>query len=106
MDTKFLIVLTSLLLIALGLQIVKRKVKTWEARLDFLSSRWQSARQRRLRYVEDHPFFNFRDTEYQRLFEIEIGAEDLYLLHRSRFAKGVNISWRDYCHEQREECED
>jgi hypothetical protein len=51
-------------------------------------------------WKEEHPWLNFEHPEYQELWEIEIGAEDLYLLS----IKGAkpSTSWSEYNLEQAE----
>ena len=62
---------------------------------NFLRGRWKKAKDNRLRWKNEHPWASFDDPEYQELWEIEIGAEDLYLL--SIKIRGYHISWSDWC---------
>jgi hypothetical protein len=59
------------------------------------------ARQERQWWYKDHQmFFDFYHPEYQRLWEIEIGAEALYIIRAQgfigRLATHAYISWSDY----------
>jgi len=71
-------------------------------RQNFLMGRWKRARDERMRWKNDHQWASFDDPEYQRLWEIEIGAEDLYLLSMMSWPRinGYDTSWHDYCYEQ------
>jgi len=62
--------------------------------------KWKTAREKRLLWKDSHPwFYDFDDPEYQRLWEIEIGAGDLYLLSIGGISPG--ISWSDWRFERR-----
>ncbi len=63
-------------------------------------NKYHSARWQRMEWKKDHvDFFDFNHPDYQRLWEIEIGAEDLYLLHLNGIYSGA--SWSDYQFEKR-----
>ena len=82
---------------------VKERLATYEAESKLLQEKWKTAREFRLFWKDKHPFdFNFNDPEYQTLWEVEIGAEDLYLLHISNICHGACISWTDYKLEEKE----
>jgi hypothetical protein len=63
------------------------------AEIDLLREKWKTARERRRLYKEERPWINFDDPEYQRLWEIEIGAEDFYILSIKCNDYNINISW-------------
>lgn len=63
-----------------------------------LESKWKLARKERLLWRNSNPYsFNFNHYEYQRLWEIEIGAEMNYIITSGRL---VSISWYEYCAER------
>ena len=98
-------IISLILLLAIPvLQVIKAKMKTFEAESDLLMEKWKLARDRRRGWKEDHRFsFNFNNSEYQTLWDLEIGSEYIYLLHLSDAGiKGDNISWADYCIEKRQ----
>lgn len=82
------------------LSAVKKRIRRHLRRIDTLIHCWRLARNERERWKEDHKaFFNFNHPEYQRLFEIEIGAEDIYLMFAGRHARGISMT--DYLLEKR-----
>jgi hypothetical protein len=85
-----------------GYKLLKARLNLFNAEADLLRVKWQLARDRRKLWRDEHlSYFNHLDPEYVRLWEIEIGAEDLYLLHINRLINaGVAISWSDYKSEQ------
>ena len=74
---------------------VNCKMKTKMAKIKLLRTKWELAREGRLLWKEQHwSGFNFHDPEYQRLWEIEIGAEALYLMHGPTYWHAM--SWDGY----------
>jgi hypothetical protein len=66
-----------------------------ECNLDL--EKWKTAREERKLWEDSHlSCFDFDDPDYQQLWNIEIGAEDLYLLQMSKTCYCANISWEDY----------
>lgn len=79
----------------------KARIARKNAEIKLLMEKWKLAREKRELWKEEHVWlFNFDDPEYQRLWEIEIGAEDLYLLSISGISSG--ISWSDWRFEQKQ----
>ncbi|MEN9524474.1 MAG: hypothetical protein RL536_543 [Candidatus Parcubacteria bacterium] len=59
------------------------------------------AREKRLLWRDSNlSCYDFDHPEYQELWEMEIGAEDIYLLSINGLVHGM--SWADYCHERQE----
>jgi hypothetical protein len=84
-----------------GLCYVREKCSTRESLTNLLIQKWKTAREKRLLWKEKHyDSFNFYDSDYQELWDLEIGAEDLYLLNLP--SQGGNVSWSDYISERRE----
>ena len=82
---------------------VRSRINLFHARADLLRLKWKTAREERLLWKDEHWLnFNFDDPEYQRLWEIEIGAEDLYLIWIDSVCHGASVSWHDYTHEREE----
>jgi len=66
---------------------------------------WKKAREQRLAWKKEHATdvnFNFYDPEYQRLWNIEIGAEDYHILCNGLEKITVGVSWGDYIAERNE----
>jgi uncharacterized small protein (DUF1192 family) len=61
--------------------------------------KWKTAREERIAWQERYQWLGFDHPEYQKLWEIEIGAEDLYLLSIGGISPG--ISWSDWRFERR-----
>lgn len=58
-------------------------------------------RKRRERWRMDNPYANFYHPEYQRLWEIELGAEALYVMEAAaEFPE--EVSWQEYQDEKRD----
>jgi len=78
-----------------------------ESRQKLLLEKWKTAREQRILWQESYRWLSFDHPEYQKLWEIEIGAEMLYLLHTEltvlgmNLFRGVSISWSDYCFERK-----
>ena len=86
---------------------IESRLALFHARTDLLREKWKTARVERLLWKDEH-WFNFDDPEYQRLWEIEIGAEDLYLIRINSVCHGTSVSWQDYTQDytyEREESE-
>lgn len=95
--------MTLVVLVSLIARCIKARVDLYHARADLLRKKWNTARERRFLWKDEHmSCFNFDDPEYQRLWDIEIGAEDLYLLYISITCHSPGISWRDYTYEREE----
>jgi hypothetical protein len=83
---------------------LKKVCEKKEARSMMLEMRWRHARTIRenwkKKWKKDHPYntFDFNNTHYQWLYNIEISAEDLYLL--SVDGRGCVISWNDWLYER------
>jgi len=93
-----LILLSSMFVISQKLKSYERRVTSRRKELLF---RWKAARSERTRWKDDRVcFFDFNHSEYQRLFEIEIGAEDVYLMYVGKHARGISIV--DYHLEKRQ----
>lgn len=80
---------------------IREQVARNKSKRELLLEKWRSARQERQQWYEDHRlFFDFYHPEYQRLWEIEIGAEALYIFQEQgclgRLTRHVHISWDDY----------
>ena len=105
---KFYTILTFLLLIPLVSEYFKSRLAVYDTMSKLLQEKWKTARETRLLWKNEHWLnFNFSDPEYQRLWEIEIGAEDIYLLHLNHVCSGASISWHDYKYESEEsQCEE
>jgi hypothetical protein len=101
-------VIILLTLLALWVQrYIKNRLAALDASIDLLRKKWKMAREERLLWRDEHlhlSYFNFdfNDPEYQRLWNIEIGAEDLYLQRISIACSGAMISWYDYTCEREE----
>jgi hypothetical protein len=68
-----------------------------------LFSKWCQARHDRECWKQNHlEFFNFDDPEYQKLWMIEIGAEDLFFLKLRKGLSWLKISWSGYNVEKNE----
>ena len=59
-----------------------------------LREKWKIAREKRILWKEEHPWANFDDFEYQELWEIEIGAEVVYIFVTR--CRKYGISWSDW----------
>jgi len=101
---KYNLVIITLALILVASQYIKNHFALYDARAKLLRKKWKAARKARLLWKDEHTLcFNFGDPEYQKLWEIEIGAEDLYLLYSdSVLFHGISMSWQDYKFEQKE----
>ncbi len=84
---------------------IRNYIRVYSARKEstrqLLHSAWRLAREHRQQWYEDHrSFFDFYHDEYQRLWDIEIGAEVLYIFHEQgflrRLTRHVHISWDGY----------
>ena len=93
---KTIIVTLTLTTIFCFVQFWKKRERAHEDRRRVLLDRWCRARGDRRDWEDENRFRpNFDDPEYQSLWNIEIGAEDLYLMHiKGRFPA---VSWSDYC---------
>lgn len=69
-----------------------------ESKRKLLETKLKGARDRRTHWKRDHPWAGINHPEYQKLWEIEIGAEDLYLLFTREDLP--NMSWSEYNLEQ------
>lgn len=97
---KYIFAVIILGLVFVVTQYIKNSFTTYNARAELLKEKWKTARNVRMLWKEAHTqCFDFNDQEYQELWNIEIGAEDLYLLY-DRY--GWCISWGDYKFEQKE----
>ncbi len=91
-----------IILLALGFAVqiyVRAYLECKDSKRSLLIKRWKLAREERIEWRESYGWMDFNHPEYQRLWEIEIGAEDLYLLYNKGISYG--ISWSDYCFEKR-----
>ena len=91
-----LIILTFLLVFT---QVLKAWAKRKDAEIKLLLEKWETAREERIAWKERYQWLGFDHPEYQKLWEIEIGAEDLYLLYIRGISLG--ISWSDWRFERR-----
>jgi hypothetical protein len=80
---------------------IESRIALFHARTDLLRQKWKTARKERLLWKDEH-WFNFDDPEYQRLWEIEIGAEEFYLIRINSVCHSASVSWQDYTHEREE----
>jgi|GEM_PF-1593325 hypothetical protein len=104
MKNYFVLAVMLFLMIVLHLwKYINDWLALFHARTDLLRKKWKTARKERLLWRDEHWLnFNFDDPEYQRLWEIEIGAEDLYLIRINSVCHGASVSWQDYTHEREE----
>lgn len=100
-----LIILTFLLAFS---QALKSWVKRKKAEIELFREKWKVAREERITWQERHWWLGFDCPEYQRLWEIEIGAEILYLISMQVtilgvvLTRGASISWSDWRFEQKQ----
>jgi len=77
-------------------QWLAKREKRIESKRRSLVEQWQTARNTRIAWEETHCYQNpwawFLDPEYQILWDIEIGVEELCVL----YSKDVRISLPDY----------
>lgn len=83
------------------LHVLRERTLRKNSERELLLTRWKSAQQERRWWYQDHQtFFDFYHPEYQKLWEVEIGAEALYIFYEQRglgrFTKHVHTSWSDY----------
>lgn len=93
------VVVLLILMITLGYlawSVMRDKYRTEEARQKLYLAKWAVAQEKRKLWEDQHYFdLDFKDSEYQRRWEVEIGAEYLYLMSINGFGRA--ISWDDYC---------
>lgn len=107
MNIKFVAGLVVIVCLGFMVAVLRHQVKSGTHRTTLLRKRWIIARTQRQLWKKTHHFiFDFHHHEYQRLFQIEIGAEDLYLLSLSPLVIEDNISWTDYDREQEQSKDD
>lgn len=83
------------------LKIKKGKNSLFHVHTNLLLEKWNTARERRLLWKDQHLWnFNFDDPEYQELWEIEIGAEECYLLGIGNRFGDTRLSWQNYIEER------
>ncbi|MDR3558098.1 MAG: hypothetical protein P4L61_01055 [Candidatus Pacebacteria bacterium] len=80
-------------------QWLKAYLERKDSERKLLMEKWKTVREQRISWQESHPWLGFDNADYQELWEIEIGAEDLYLLCINGISPG--ISWSDYCFEKK-----
>lgn len=79
---------------------IQRREST-ELELQQLFHKWCNARHKRVRWKEDRAaFFDFDHPEYQRMWMVEIGAEDVWFMKLPENQSWLKISWRGYCEER------
>jgi len=78
----------------------KSRAALKESQRQSLKVTWESARNKRKLWKEEYPWLNFDHPDYQELWQIEIGAEDVYLL--SINGAKPSTSWSEYNLEQAE----
>ena len=90
------------------LYVQKARLETRTAILDSLLHEWQSNREKRLLWKNNHSGrfdnFNFNDPEYQELWDREIGSQAVFLLALERHKMRVPAfsSWCIYVQEKHE----
>jgi hypothetical protein len=93
--------MTLILLICgvLFLSYLKARCERKEAETKLLMEKWKTAREKRKLWRIRNPWSRVDHEDYEELWRIEIGAEDLYLL--SINGQGHAMSYNDYNHERR-----
>lgn len=93
-------ILITISIFILGLVVFIEYIRIFDKKREFFLFEWTKARDERYSWIKKHSYgYDFNDSEYQKLFEIEIGAEILYLIHTDFFvfpSKFQAISWSDY----------
>ena len=85
-------------LLYLLIGLIKRYASENEKlRIDLLE-KWENARDDRITWCEDHGSqYNFDHPEYQELWDIEIGADALYIMSEIYLVNRPDeISWPEY----------
>ena len=94
------LIMLFILIVAMICLICWKAWKKRRSRLDALLKKVSEARYKRIRWKMCHPYlFDFYHYEYQQLWDIQIGAELVYI-HNGGCT--FFVSWADYCQEREE----